>query len=338
LRHQSVKIKAADQKGQNLAHYSIHIQNLKAEVYTAPGTGLLRVHIPNKAALIYNPQSQAFLDAASGSPTTLQLSKSTYDSFLAELNSIDLWRNDFYAGRLKTEYSLPEAKSNAVILSLADEIDRLLALACPNERDFKRRCAASRLRDNEKALIEALWDIRHKIAHNQLGPVITINQETIDKIERVRDKLAQKRQAQNIMIKRAQIFAASWSDAVLPIVGTMLSQQYSHVPILSKGDVYEGVFTGETVLRALATDTILELDSRTKFEDFRPHIAFGISDQPSEKVVFVRPNTSIAKLSNIVAEHRDKRVKVSLFLVTSSGKPSDSVQGLITVWDLPGES
>jgi CBS domain-containing protein len=121
------------------------------------------------------------------------------------------------------------------------------------------------------------------------------------------------------------------------MVGTMLSQQYSHVPILSKGDVYEGVFTGETVLRALATDTILELDSRTKFEDFRPHITFGISDQPSEKVVFVRPNTSIAKLSNIVAEHRDKRVKVSLFLVTPSGKPSESVQGLITVWDLPGE-
>lgn len=67
------------------------------------------------------------------------------------------------------------------------------------------------------------------------------------------------------------------------------------------------------------------------------HLEYHFRGNTSEHVVFTKPQTSIAKLAEQVANHRDKHVKTSLFIVTTNGKPKEPVQGLITVWDLPGE-
>lgn len=321
-----------------MAHYTIALSQRQAEVYTAPGSGLLRVHMAGQSPIIYNPQTRGFVDAVSGNSTTLQMDAEDIGKLCQELDSIDKWRTDFYAGKLQSEYRLPELKSNTQIMGLADEIDRLLAIAHPNESTFKRRCEVAKLRDTEKAQLDALWNIRNNVlAHNLLSPQITLSQENIDRLERIRDKLAQKRQAQNIMIKGAQIFSAHWSDFVAPKVRVMLEQQYSHIPILDEQRVYQGVFTGESVLKALAGESIIEMDEQTRFENFRTVIDANIRHNRTEPVLFVKPNTSIAKLAAQVADHRDRRIKTSLFLVTNNGKPSEAVQGLITVWDLPGE-
>ena len=321
-----------------MGHYTISLSQGKAEVYTAPGSGLLRVHMAGLSPVIYNPRNRGFVDALTGHSTTLLIDTADTNQLSQELDSIDQWRSDFYAGKLKSEYSLPELKSNAQIMGLADEIDRLLALAHPNESTFKRRCEVAKLRDTEKAQLDALWNIRNNVlAHNLLSPQITFSQENIDRLERIRDKLAQKRQAQNIMIKGDQIFSAQWSDKVLPKVQAMLQRQYSHVPILDENRIYQGVFTGESMLKALVQDSIIEMDTGTRFEEFRSILDYHIRGNTSEHVVFTKPQTSIAKLAEQMANHRDQHVKTSLFIVTTNGKPTEPVQGLITVWDLPGE-
>lgn len=322
-----------------MAHYIINLSKEQIQVYAVPGSGLLRVHAPGQSSVIYNPQTQTSVDATNGLPLTFNYaSEKDAELLYKELNTIDQWRKDYYGGKLKTEYPMPELKTNTQIIGLADEMDRLLALAHPNEKNFKDRIRTAKLRDAEKTMVAALWDIRNNVlAHNQLNPVVTLNQEHINSLERIRDKLAQKRQAQNIMIKGNQIFSAQWSDKVLPKVQVMLEKQYSHVPILDANRIYQGVFTGESMLKALVQDAIIEMDTGTCFKDFRPILDFHIRGNASEQVLFTKPQTSIAKLAEQVAIHRDKHVKASLFIVTANGKPTEPVQGLITVWDLPGE-
>lgn len=63
----------------------------------------------------------------------------------------------------------------------------------------------------------------------------------------------------------------------------------------------------------------------------------NIRHNRTELDLFVKPNTSIAKLAAEVANHSDRSIKTSLFLVTNNGKHSEAVQELITVWDLPDE-
>jgi predicted transcriptional regulator len=322
-----------------MAQYTINLNNEQLQVYAVPGSGLLRVHAPGQSSVIYNPLTQTYLDASNGQPTALShATVNDAEHLQKELNTIDQWRKDYYGGKLKTEYPLPELKTNTQIIGLADEMDRLLALAHPNEKSFKDRIRSAKLRDAEKAMVAALWDIRNNVlAHNQLNPIISLSQEHIDSLERIRDKLAQKRQAQNIMIKGDQIFSAQWSDKVLPKVQVMLQRQYSHVPILDENRIYQGVFTGESMLKALVQESIIEMGTDTRFEDFRHIMDYHIRGNTTEQVVFTKPQTSIAKLAEQVANHRDKHVKASLFIVTASGKPTEPVQGLITVWDLPGE-
>ena len=140
-----------------MAQYTINLNNEQLQVYAVPGSGLLRVHAPGQSSVIYNPLTQTYLDASNGQPTALRHSTvNDAEHLRKELNTIDQWRKDYYGGKLKTEYPLPELKTNTQIIGLADEMDRLLAWAHPNEKSFKDRIRSAKLRDAEKAMVAAV--------------------------------------------------------------------------------------------------------------------------------------------------------------------------------------
>jgi hypothetical protein len=95
-----------------------------------------------------------------------------------------------------------------------------------------------------------------------------------------------------------------------------------------------GVFSENTVVSYLASHEIVGIDESimlAEFEDFLP-----LSAHRSESFAFISRNSSV---SEVIVQFRDslrERKRLGAVFITSTGKPTGELLGLITPWDVAG--
>ena len=181
----------------------------------------------------------------------------------------------------------------------------------------------------------ALRYVRNALTHNPLlngNPIVTVNAGVVSFLDEVIARLKKLPMVSNIWIPRSAVYFGSLDDAISTIVGDMLTNVYSHVPVLDSDDKVLGVFSESTMLEmnkaGIRDDGKTTLKAVAEFLPCDRHTA--------EVFRFVPKNDSVAHIRHLCAEALQKHERIGMFFVTEDGKENAPLLGILTVWDVAG--
>ena len=203
------------------------------------------------------------------------------------------------------------------------ELESATRIAFPAGVDFTR--------------LMALRYVRNALTHNPLlngNPIVTVNAGVVSFLDEVIAHLKKLPMVSNIWIPRSEVYFGSLEDAISTVVGDMLTNVYSHVPVLDSDDKVLGVFSESTMLEmnkaGIRDDGKTTLSAVAEFLPCDRHTG--------EVFRFVPKNDSVAHIRHLCAEALQKHERIGMFFVTENGKEDESLLGILTVWDVAGVS
>lgn len=146
-------------------------------------------------------------------------------------------------------------------------------------------------------------------------------------IDRIRNPML----ALSAGIPVSKVFSCVLADYVKPALVKMDKCCYTHIPIMEDGRVV-GAFSENTLLSCLIDDEIMEVSQETTFEGIAKYLPLNV--HTSESFRFVPRATTVAEIAVVFAEAISKGDRVGMIFITESGKPDESLLGIITVWDV----
>ena len=186
-------------------------------------------------------------------------------------------------------------------------------------------------------LLMALRMVRNALAHNSMPngkPIVELNAIIIPFLDDVISRIKKLPTVTNILIPRSAVFSASLDDTISSVVGTMLANVYSHVPVLDSNGMVLGVFSESTMLEmnkaGIHNDGRTTLSIVSKFLPCDKHTA--------EVFRFVPKNDPVAHIRHLCAEALSKHERIGMIFVTENGKSDEPLLGILTVWDVAGVS
>ena len=183
----------------------------------------------------------------------------------------------------------------------------------------------------------ALRYVRNALTHNPLlngNPIVTVNAGVVSFLDEVIARLKKLPMVSNIWIPRSEVYFGSLDDPISTVVGDMLTNVYSHVPVLDSDDKVLGVFSESTMLEmnkaGIRDDGKTTLSAVAEFLPCDRHTA--------EVFRFVPKNDSVVHIRHLCAEALQKYERIGMFFVTENGKEDEPLLGILTVWDVAGVS
>lgn len=202
-------------------------------------------------------------------------------------------------------------------------------------RDLEKFLKQMRVEGVDFTRLMALRNVRNALAHNPMlngSPLVTLNEGVIPFLDDVIVRVKKLPTAASILIPCDDVFSASLSSTVNGVVGAMLENVFSHVPVLNAGGRVIGVFSESTMLEmskmGIRDNGTVTLGDIVQFLPCDKHTA--------EVFRFVPRNDPIAHLRCLCAEALNKRERIGMFFVTENGKEDEPLRGILTVWDIAG--
>ena len=109
---------------------------------------------------------------------------------------------------------------------------------------------------------------------------------------------------------------------------------YSHVPVM-KEDRFYGVFSSGSVMRYLLKNRGRGLTPETTIKDMRGYLAV---EEHVENYEFVPADATYIYVRGRFEQVRARNKRVSVIFITRDGKPDQPLLGMLTPWDVLGES
>ncbi len=207
----------------------------------------------------------------------------------------------------------------------------------PTSHFFEIKRAAERddVVSRNTRILTYIKDVRNALQHPQHasdGPAVQVSESFLDEAKTILRYLTAPPTASSVAVPRKEIKTAKMTDRLGDLADEMKQRGFSHVPILDEDGVVIGVFNEAAVFDHLwgAEDTIIS--RAMEISDIFPHCRLDADH--TEKFRFVNPRKSVDNLVNIFLALESSTTRVGAVFVTASGKETEPINGLITLWDV----
>ena len=197
------------------------------------------------------------------------------------------------------------------------------------------------IKDYESAPVRDKLDvcrhIRNLMAHsaNMDGePVVEPSQPVVDALREVLDFVRRPPLALEYATKGERVLKVNAKQKVLRVMEVMEKNGYSHVPVMKENRFY-GVFSVGSVFRYLLKNGGKGVTPETTIRDMRGYLAVV---EHIENYEFVPATATYIYVRQRFEQVRAKNKRVSVIFITQDGKPDQPLLGMLTPWDVLGES
>lgn len=146
-------------------------------------------------------------------------------------------------------------------------------------------------------------------------------------IEKIKNRL----QCKDISIKFKNVEWRCLSDLVKEAIHVMREKLFTHIPIIEDG-LLVGVFDENSLFNYIADNEIVDIDDRLKFSDIKEYLS--ISDREMEDFIFVKGTMYVDELEKTIQSYFNRHKRIGVAFVTNNGRSDESIQGIITPWDI----
>lgn len=242
-------------------------------------------------------------------------------------------RKDYATSRLMEVNKMRNSDS---FLAIFSEVERWLRSQTDSKRHISFRDLISRAAEKNAAVgrhttsLKEYADLRNAITHERTDNHVIAepNDRAIADFSRLRDVLV--RPAKLIPRFQRNVKTRTAADPIGHAIEDMRQGSFSQVPIIDNGGV-TSLLTTETVVRWLASEVKNELVSllETPISVVLPHV------EDTEHYCFLGRGESVHEAIACFEEYSSGGKDLDAILITNDGKPSQSLLGILTVYDLP---
>ncbi len=178
--------------------------------------------------------------------------------------------------------------------------------------------------------LKEFGDLRNAIVHERSGHRVIAepNDEAVRTMERIADLLVDPPRVGELF--RRRVFHVESDEPIGRAVKVMLDESYSQIPVYD-GDEFVGLLTTNTVGRWLGScveDEIFGLEE-TRIADVLQYT------EDEDNYVFLGRRETLFEALQAFASYEERGKRLEAILITEHGKPSQSLLGIITIWDVP---
>ena len=137
---------------------------------------------------------------------------------------------------------------------------------------------------------------------------------------------------EDIWIPVRKVFTCNIDSLLVEVVDTMISNCFSHVPVLDKQGRVSGVFSESTMLEASMSD--LNNRNATTIGDIEAFLPIG--KHKADVFRFVSKSDTIIRLRHLFEEALQEHKRIGMIFVTENGQLDEPLLGILTVWDVAG--
>lgn len=138
-----------------------------------------------------------------------------------------------------------------------------------------------------------------------------------------------------ICIKRKDMCCKTINDSIYETIKIMSKKRYTHIPILENEKII-GVFSENTLLDVVKCDTGIVLDENTKFTSIEQFLK--MEKHSMEEFIFVSRRKNIYDIEEMFKDYFSKNKRIGCIYVTENGKDTENILGMLTAWDVLGNS
>lgn len=173
-------------------------------------------------------------------------------------------------------------------------------------------------------------DLRNAIVHERTdGRVIAEpHDEVVQKIEHIKSLLLDPPKVGSYFTKN--VVTVYGEDSIAKAIKIMFDHSFSQVPVYN-GDTFIGMLTANTITRWLGEN--LEEDIFSLSETSVGNVLRYVEDK--EEYCFISKNSTLVDALIKFELFKDGGKRLEAILITQSGKPTEKLLGIITVWDIP---
>ena len=188
---------------------------------------------------------------------------------------------------------------------------------------------------NIRSELDYCREVRNLLSHNPKhnnAYMVEPSDALLALLDSTIQKVQNPPRARNIASPRAKVLCKTLDDFVFPTMKEMNANIYTHVPIV-ENDVVHGVFSENTILTYLV-DGEIGFDESITFRDIKDYLP--MEAHRAESFRFIGANMTIGQISKLFESALERIDRIGMLFVTSSGKPSEKLLGIITAWDIAG--
>lgn len=113
----------------------------------------------------------------------------------------------------------------------------------------------------------------------------------------------------------------------------MKEKGFSYLPILDNGQVV-GIFSENTLFASLIEYELFYEQDKSRFIDKEIFKYCEIDNHISERFLFVKKNMFYEEIQNLFHRACETNKRLSMLLVTETGRKEEKLLGIITPWDV----
>ena len=173
------------------------------------------------------------------------------------------------------------------------------------------------------------------LAANMDGePVVEPSEPVVDALREVLDFVRRPPLALDYATRGERVLKVNARQKVLRVMEVMEKNGYSHVPVMKEERFY-GVFSVGSVFRYLLKNGGKGVTPETTIRDMRGYLAV---EEHIENYEFVPATATYIYVRQRFEQVRAKNKRVAVIFITQDGKPDQPLLGMLTPWDVLGES
>lgn len=187
---------------------------------------------------------------------------------------------------------------------------------------------------NNKEAIKYCQDVRNILSHKKKidkNYPVEPSDSMIEYIEKLIERIKNRSKCSDIQVTLKNIYWQDITGSVKDTMKIMQEKTYTHIPIL-EDNIVIGVFDENSIFNYLASEEIVEIDDELTFSDIKDYI--GLDDREMEQFIFVKSTEYVEEVERKIENAFKKGIRIGIAFVTNNGKPSGSLQGIITPWDI----
>ena len=129
---------------------------------------------------------------------------------------------------------------------------------------------------------------------------------------------------------QTEVLTLQITESVVEAVKSMYDRSFSQIPVYD-GDEFTGVLTTNTVARWLGSCAEVDIISLT--ETTIASVLEYTEDEDNH--VFLGRSATLFEVQDRFQTYEGRGKRLEAILVTDSGKPTEKLLGVVTIWDLP---
>lgn len=202
-------------------------------------------------------------------------------------------------------------------------------------KELSKKNSVVRRYQDELLIIKQVRNINTHQRNDKYGYVVCPNPDMNIKLKSIVDEINNPPTIynSNMCIKRQNMYCKTLNDTIEATIKDMVDKIYTHIPILENGIVI-GVFSESTLLDIVNVESGIVVDKNTKFSDILEYLK--IENHSTEDFIFISRNKNIYDVEDIFKDYFVRKKRLGCVYITENGKPSESILGMLTAWDILG--